>query len=386
MLPWSELRNPAKANRFTKCYVVMAATASRTVVCGPQQRGLKIATSASNGGQFRQSTIRTFANNPRNNSLQLGATPAAILYNRSFGVAGLPGQSLRLSSNYGTRGTLDTGFGNGSGGIGNGNGSGGFGNNGWWGDDSSDDYNEDASGRLESFLQALLSCYAHVSAKYPVMTSGVLTATSMMVAEAITQLLVLGNPHLNTEPMLRALVYGVFLKGPLLVHFYGALNNVFKCRKGINLLMLLAADCGLGNLMFCTVYAFAMPLLKGFTVNEAAKKCSQDTLGLWSVGIKIWTPAMLLNYLFLPASLQVPYILAVDVLVNIGMTMQARTGIQAAVNEASVEAAPVLGSTLDSVFGESVEVVDAVSMDISVAEAMQRVEERISVSAATAAY
>ena len=94
---------------------------------------------------------------------------------------------------------------------------------------------------------------------------------------------------------------------------------------------------------------------------------------------------MLLNYLFLPASLQVPYILAVDVLVNIGLTMQARNGVQAAVNEGSVEAAPVLGSTMDCVFGDSVEVVDAVSMDISVDEAMQIVEERIAAAAAVSA-
>jgi len=350
---------------------------ARTAVCGSQQRGVNIATA-----RVRQSTV-AFAK-PGSSALQLGATPTLLL-NRSFGVAGLPGQSLRLSSNYGTRGTLDTGFGNGNGGIGNGNGSGGFGNNGWWGDDSADDYSgEPVSAGLSSFLQALSSCYAHASAKYPVMTSGILTATSMMIAECITQLLVLGNPHLNKEPLLRALVYGVFLKGPMLVHFYGALNNVFKSRKGINLLILLAADCGFGNFMFCTMYAFAMPLLKGSTVMEAVTKCSQDTVGLWSVGVKIWTPAMLLNYLFLPASLQVPYILAVDVLVNIGMTMKARNCVQSAVDEGAVLAAPVLGSTMESVFGESVEVVDAVSMDISVDEAMQLVEERIAASAAAA--
>ena len=361
----------------------MASLAARTV-CGPGQQRVKIASSAlGRGTKARQSTV-AFATPGNNNPLQLGAT-SAFLLNRSYGVAGLPGLSLRLSSNYGTRGTLDTGFGNGNGGVGNGNGNGGFGGFGdrWW-EDNSDD-SEPVSGGLSSFLQALTACYAHASAKYPLLTSGVLTATSMMIAECITQLLVLGNPQLNSEPVLRALVYGVFLKGPMLVHFYGTLNNIFKSRKGINLLLLLAADCGLGNFMFCTMYAFAMPLLKGFTVTEAATKCSQDTLGLWSVGVKIWTPAMLLNYLFLPASLQVPYILAVDVLVNIGMTMQARNAVQAAVNEGAVEAAPVLGSTMDTAFGDSVEVVDAVSMDISVDEAMQLVEERIAASAAATA-
>lgn len=259
------------------------------------------------------------------------------------------------------------------GGTGNfGGGSGGGGGDRWRGkgDGDEDGFSEFFSWLSETFLSVLrsvVSAYSAFSQQFPMISSGMMTALAMSVAECITQLAIMRQPELNTEPLLRVIIYGCFVKGPLVNIFYGALNKAFTSRKGWNLVKLMILDCGIGSFGFTSVYAFMMPLLKGSSVPEAVQNVKGNVVDLWKIGLKFWPAAMALNYLLLPPSLQVPYILAVDVGYNIALGLQSSH----VVDSVKIEESMAAGQTITS---DSIEMVD-VMVDVPLADAIQALEE-----------
>jgi len=148
------------------------------------------------------------------------------------------------------------------------------------------------------------------------------------------QLVVLRRSELDLTALVQACCYGFFIKGPLLRIFYGNLNKAIPSRKGWNLLKLLFLDCGVGNFMFSSLYTFTMPLLRGASVADAKDLYVSNILPLYCVGLKCWPIAMMLNYLYLPASLQVPYILVIDLFYTVALGMKAQQTAQKAVDDA----------------------------------------------------
>lgn len=264
-------------------------------------------------------------------------------------------------------------YGGGAGGMGGG----GFGGGGWggdsrrWGGGGDDDFGRFFSWLVENFtalLRQMGSAYGLMSKKFPILTSGMMTALSMSLAECIIQLVIMRQPELSREPLLRAVIYGLTVKGPLLSVFYGALNKAFTCRKGLNLLKLLFLDCAVGGLCFNSLYAFVMPLLKGSSIADAAQEAKNNVVGLWMVGLKVWPAAMTLNYLLLPPSLQVPYILGVDVICNVAIGLKATTTVDCA----KIEAQMASGQPVSA---DQVEVVD-VLVDAPLVDAIHALEEQ----------
>mmetsp|Transcript_33157 Transcript_33157/g.93889 ORF Transcript_33157/g.93889 Transcript_33157/m.93889 type:complete len:356 (+) Transcript_33157:446-1513(+) len=313
------------------------APSAATVSSGSSSRQMRMGLSGSLGGALRPD---------RGGSLAPNA--AGYVLNRSYSYGGariLAGNPHPRQSLAGSR-TLLSGGGGFGGGMGGGRSGGGGGDNGghrWREEPSDDSFNLSNLGELlSSMALAVGSAYSTMSTRFPVMTSGLLTACSLCLAECIAQLVVLRNPELDSVPVVRALVYGFFLKGPALNAFYSRLNSFITCRKGLNLLKLLALDCGVGSFLLCSLYAFSMPLLKGADVNTAADNLKREVVPLWCLGLKFWPAAMTVNYLFLPASLQVPYILGVDVLCNIAMCLKTSNAVQKSVDDLvlDVPAAP----------------------------------------------
>lgn len=223
--------------------------------------------------------------------------------------------------NLGRRYILFPSGGGGKGGNSNGGGNGpgdSFGQ--WWHEEEP----EDSAGRLlADLLGGLQLAAAAAAANAPLLTSGLATAVSLCCAEAITQLLILGNPGVDSHSLLRVLLFGLFLKGPLLNLFYTRLNSAFPSRQGWSLVKLLVADCGVGSMFFTGLYTFTLPLLRGARLHEAASACRDNSLEMWCIGLRFWPAAMALNYLFLPAALQLPYVLAVDVAYNTALSWKA---------------------------------------------------------------
>jgi len=265
------------------------------------------------------------------------AGAAGHLLQRSY-TAGVHIRRRKLHSLVGNRLLTGPGggFGGGNSGFGNGGGGGGGEYGGWGGASGSggDRWPALVLELLLALVRGVCAVYSRLSVKHPYLLSSFLTASTFFFAECIMQLVVLRRSELDLTALVQACCYGFFIKGPLLRIFYGNLNKAIPSRKGWNLLKLLFLDCGVGNFMFSSLYTFTMPLLRGASVADAKDLYVSNILPLYCVGLKCWPIAMMLNYLYLPASLQVPYILVIDLFYTVALGMKAQQTAQKAVDDA----------------------------------------------------
>ncbi|KAL2650149.1 hypothetical protein R1flu_018277 [Riccia fluitans] len=244
----------------------------------------------------KPSKRRTSCSSPGDNGLGLTRNICRkdSHFSGSFGTVGQSGRSSFSVYSGGEK----VGFAGGGGNIG-GQGTGGNGGGGGGGDDFSGD---DSS---QGFGSGLWIWYNSMLEKHPLIAKSVTSALLNAIADYICQVFVEKLPSLDWKRFWSFVAIGLFLSGPGLHYWYGALPKIITVPGLGGVLLRIALDqvvfTPLGMLSF-----FVILLTLENRQHEIQRKLEKDWGPTVIANWKVWIPFQILNFSMVPAQLQVP--------------------------------------------------------------------------------
>ncbi|KAL3701844.1 hypothetical protein R1sor_019866 [Riccia sorocarpa] len=230
----------------------------------------------------------------------LGLTRSCFTGHSNFCNFGNNGQSGRSSFRV-YSGAEKVGFVGGGGDVG-GRGKGGDGGGGGSGDDFNENSRDDSS---HGFGSALWIWYNNVLENHPLIAKSVTSALLNAVADSFCQVFVEKVASFDWKRFWSFVAIGLFLSGPGLHYWYGALPKIITVPGLPGVLLRIALDqvvfTPLGMLSF-----FVILLALENRQDEIRRKLEKDWAPTVFANWKVWIPFQIVNFSMVPAQLQVP--------------------------------------------------------------------------------
>eukprot|EP00240_Pyramimonas_obovata_P012965 CAMPEP_0118932590 /NCGR_PEP_ID=MMETSP1169-20130426/10513_1 /TAXON_ID=36882 /ORGANISM="Pyramimonas obovata, Strain CCMP722" /LENGTH=246 /DNA_ID=CAMNT_0006875273 /DNA_START=447 /DNA_END=1184 /DNA_ORIENTATION=+ len=140
-------------------------------------------------------------------------------------------------------------------------------------------------------------------ARGALMTAGVLGC-----ADGLSQALIERKSTFDYKRMLRLVVFGLIIKGPLMTMFYRVLDATFPGTAIRTVASKLLVDQGPFSWIINSMMLFILPLMEGHCLNTAYKKTYDNIVPMQITAYKIWPAVHMFNYAFVPPAARIVFV------------------------------------------------------------------------------
>lgn len=133
-------------------------------------------------------------------------------------------------------------------------------------------------------------------------TGSVTTATTLAVADAITQLTVQRKSpaDLSLARISRMALFGLIIKGPLSFVFYQAVDFQFPGKRFQCVTWKLLLDQGPWSVFINMAFLFTLPVFEGRGIAAGRRKALDEIIDMQTQAYKLWPAVHLFNYALVP--------------------------------------------------------------------------------------
>ena len=151
------------------------------------------------------------------------------------------------------------------------------------------------------------SQYNHYLDKYPLLTKAAQSAVIVAIGDVIAQKFIEEAKELDYIRLLRMSSTGLLLVGPTLHVWYGTLFKYIKTPGFSGAIMRMLPDQFIFAPIFIAVFSTFLFTLEG-RLDELKQHLNDTMFDSMVVNWKIWIPAQIINFRFIPLHLQVLYV------------------------------------------------------------------------------